>query len=147
MCFVLIGYRDRAVRISMLLLWLDEKRIYKRKSVTREKLLSRILDAADLLKKSNCLLTIVTEPNLKVDEELLACFIDWQKAFDRAKWAKLKQILKETDVDWRERLISKLYVDQSVKVRLGRGETRSVQIGRGVRKGCCLSPILFKSYS
>jgi len=32
---------------------------------------------------------------------------------------------------------------QSVKVRLNRGETRSVQIGRGVRQGCCLSPILF----
>jgi len=32
-------------------------------------------------------------------------------------------------------------------VRLGRGETRSVQIGRRVRHGCCLSPILFKLYS
>ena len=35
----------------------------------------------------------------------------------------------------------------SVKVRLNRGETRSVKIGRGVRKGCCLSPILFNLYS
>jgi len=44
-------------------------------------------------------------------------------------------------------LISKLYMDQRVKVRLDRGETRSVQIGRGVRQGCCLSPILFNLYS
>ena len=50
--------------------------------------------------------------------------------------------------DWRERrLISKLYMDQRVKVRLDRGETRSVQIGRRVRQGCCLSPILFNVYS
>jgi hypothetical protein len=42
------------------------------------------------------------------------------------------QILKGTGIDWRERrLISKLYMDQKVKVRLDRGETRSVQIGRG----------------
>ena len=38
-------------------------------------------------------------------------------------------------------------MEQKVKVRLDRGETRSVQIGRGVRKGCSLSPILFNLYS
>ena len=54
------------------------------------------------------------------------------------------QIVKGTGVDWRERrFISRSYIDQRDKVRLDRGETRSVQIGRGVRQGCCLSPILF----
>ena len=57
-------------------------------------------------------------------------------------------ILKVTGIDWRERrLISNLYMAQSVKVRLNRGETRSVKIGRGDRQGCCLSPILFNLYS
>jgi hypothetical protein len=81
------------------------------------------------------------------DGELCVCFIDWQKAFDGVNWTKLMQILKGTGIDWRERrLISDLYMNQRVKVRLNRGETRSVKIGRGVRKGCCLSPILFNLY-
>ena len=58
------------------------------------------------------------------------------------------QILKISGIDWCERrLISKLYMDQRVKMRLDRGETRSVQIGRGVKQGCCLSPTLFNFYS
>ena len=58
------------------------------------------------------------------------------------------EILKEIGIDWRERkLISNLYMTQRDKVRLNRGETRSVKTGRGVRQGCCLSPILFNLYS
>jgi len=94
------------------------------------------------------MLRIISERTLEIFEELSVCFIDWQKAFDRVKWTKLMQILKETGIDWRgKRLISKLYMTQSVKVRLNRGETRSVKIGRGVRQGCRLSPILFNFYS
>ena len=91
---------------------------------------------------------IISERTLEADAELCVCFIDWQKAFDRVNWTKLMQILKETGIDWRERrLISNLYVAQSVKVRLNRGETRSVKIGREVRQGCFLSQILFNLYN
>jgi hypothetical protein len=94
------------------------------------------------------MLRIISERTLEVDEELSVCFIDWQKAFDRVNRTKLMQILKENGIDWRERrLISILYMAQSVQVRLNREETRSVKIGRGVRQGCCLSPILYNLYS
>ena len=47
-------------------------------------------------------------------------------------------------VNWRERrLICNLYMGQRVKLRLNQGETDSVKIGRGVRQGCCTSPVLF----
>jgi hypothetical protein len=77
-----------------------------------------------------------------------ACFIDWQKACDFVHWTKLMQILKGIQINWcKRRLISKLYMEQSVKIQLDQGEKRSVKIGRGVRQGCCLSPILFNLYS
>ena len=38
-------------------------------------------------------------------------------------------------------------MDQSVKVRLDKGEIRGEKTERGVRKGWCLSPILFNLYS
>jgi len=88
------------------------------------------------------MLRIIAERTLGIDAELCVCFIDWQKAFDRVNWTKLTQILKVTGIDWRERrLISNLYMARSVKVLMNQGETRSVKIGRGVRQGCCLSPI------
>jgi hypothetical protein len=34
-------------------------------------------------------------------------------------------------------------MDQSVKVQVDQGVTKNVKIGRGVRHGCCLSPLLF----
>jgi len=70
------------------------------------------------------------------------------EGIDRVNLTKIMQVLKISGIDWRERrLISKLYMDQRVNVRLDRGETRSVQIGRGVRQGCSLSPTLFNLYS
>jgi len=94
------------------------------------------------------MLRIISERTVEVDEELCVCFIDWQKAFDRVKWTKLMQLLKGTSIDWCERrLISNLYMAQSVKGRLDRGETRSVKVGIGVRQGCCLSTILLNLYS
>ena len=50
-------------------------------------------------------------------------------------------------VNWRERrLIRNLYMGHRVKLRLNQGETDSVKIGRGVRRGCGMSPILFDLY-
>ena len=94
------------------------------------------------------MLRIISERTLEIHAELCVRFVDWQKAFDRVKLTKSMQILKGTGIDWRERRFnSNLYMTQGTKVRVNRGETRSVKYGGGVRQGCCLSPILSKLYS
>jgi hypothetical protein len=93
------------------------------------------------------MLRVISKRAFDKDEELCGCFIDWQKACESVKWTKLLQILKGTGMDWRDRrLISKFYMDQSVKMKLDYGETRGVKTGRGDTQGCCLSPILFNFY-
>ena len=58
------------------------------------------------------------------------------------------QILVKSGINWQERkLTSKLYTDHSVNARLDQVETRSMKTGRGVRQGCCLSPVIFNLYS
>ena len=64
---------------------------------------------------------IISERSLDVEEELCECFIDWQGAFERINLIKLLQILKGTGFERRERrLISKLYMEQSVKLTFRR---------------------------
>ena len=90
----------------------------------------------------------ISERTLEINDEMCASFIDWQKISGSVKCTKLIQILKKTGIEWRERrLISKLYMDQSVKVRMDQAETRSMKTGRVVRQEFCLSPILFNLYS
>ena len=66
------------------------------------------------------------------------------KGFDRVDWTKFLEMLRNIGVNWMERrLICNLHMGQRVKLCLNQGETDSVKIGRGVRQGCCMSPILF----
>jgi hypothetical protein len=69
------------------------------------------------------MLRIISERTLVIDEELCACFHDWQKAFYRVNWTKLIQILKGIGIDWRERrLISKLHIEQCQNTTGPRGD-------------------------
>jgi len=82
------------------------------------------------------MLKILPIGTLDIDEDMCPCIIDWKKAYDRVNRTKLMHILKRAGIDWlARRLVSKLYMDQSVKLRLDQAETKGLKIGKGVRQG------------
>ena len=71
------------------------------------------------------------------------CFI----SFDCVDHNKLWKILKEMGIpDHLTCLLRNLYAGQEATVNTGCGTTDWLQIGKGVRQGCILSPCLFNSY-
>ena len=61
---------------------------------------------------------------------------------------KLWKILKEMGIpDQLTCLLRNLYAGQEATVRTGHGTADWLQIGKGVRQGCILSPCLFNFYA
>ena len=76
------------------------------------------------------------------------CFIDYAKAFDCVDHNKLWKILKEMGIpDHLTCLLRNLCAGQEATVRTGHGTTDWFQIGKGVHRGCILSPCLFNLYA
>ena len=72
------------------------------------------------------------------------CFIDYAKAFDCVDHNQLWKILKEMGIpDHLTCLLRNLYAGQEATVRTGHGTIDWLQIRKGVRQGCILSPCLF----
>ena len=91
---------------------------------------------------------MLCERNLEHENELYICFVDFEKAFDRVNWVKMMEVLRSIQVDWRDRrMIVELYMRQEAVVRVVGGESEPGVIGRGVRQGCPLSPLLFAIYA
>lgn len=93
-------------------------------------------------------LNVLTQRCRDMNVNLVACFIDYKKAFDCVKHHKLIEILKTTGIDREEiRLISNLYWKQSAVVKIEETTSEAIMIRKGVRQGCVLSPLLFNIYS
>src|SRR5437899_5496937 len=88
------------------------------------------------------------ERSLEYGNEVYICFVDFEKAFDRVNWVKMFEILKSLHIDWRDRrLLQDLYMRQKAVVRTVGGDSDPGVIGRGVRQGCSISPLLFSIYA
>ena len=84
----------------------------------------------------------------KFQKTIYFCFIDYTKTFDYVDHKKLWKILQGMGVhitlptSWRN-----LYAGQEATVRTRHGTTDWLQIRKGVRQGCILSPYLFNLYA
>lgn len=93
-------------------------------------------------------LNVLMQRCLDVNQDIYICFIDFEKAFDRVQHEKLIEILQRKNIDTRDiRLIANLYWGQTARVRLDDYLSENIEIQRGVRQGCILSPLLFNVYS
>lgn len=60
----------------------------------------------------------------------------------------MMEILKKCGIDDRDlKIIRNLYWNQSATIKVDGEQTEDIQIQRGVRQGCIISPILFNIYS
>ena len=85
------------------------------------------------------------------NRNMYMCFIDYKKAFDCVYHERLWVILKEMGGFYNRCrtivLLQKLYTKQEATIRTEFGETDTINIGKGVRQGCILSPLLFNIYA
>ena len=94
-----------------------------------------------------CLRTL-TEKCKEKQKDLYICFIDYVKAFDCVKHEELMTLLEELEIDGKDlRMIRNLYWDQKAAIRLHGELGEWIDIQKGVRQGCILSPDLFNLYS
>ena len=76
------------------------------------------------------------------------CFIDYRKAFDSVDHDKLwNNLISFGAPPHLVALLHALYKDQLATVMTEHGETEPFKIGKGVRQGCILSPLLFNLYA
>ena len=86
------------------------------------------------------------EKGRELQNNIYFCFIDYVKAFDCVDQNKLWKILKEMGIpDHLICLLRNVYASQEATVRTGPGTTDLLQIGKGVRQGCVLSPCFLTS--
>ena len=84
----------------------------------------------------------------RIPEKIYFFFIDSAKAFNCEDHNKLWKILKEMGIpDYHDCLLRNMYAGQEATVRTGHGTTDQFKIGKGVHRGCILSPCLFNSYA
>jgi Reverse transcriptase (RNA-dependent DNA polymerase) len=88
------------------------------------------------------------ERSLKHSKDLYKSFVDFEKAFNRVNWPKLKEVLDPVQIDKRNRELTKnWYIEQTMVPRIDGKDSKVAKIGRVVRQGCPMLPQEFSIYT
>lgn len=83
-----------------------------------------------------------------VNKDVYISFVDYTKAFDNVRHDQLIKTLQNVGIDYKDiRIVANLYWNQSARIKIGKSCTENIEIRKGVRQGCILSPLLFNIYS
>ena len=94
------------------------------------------------------ILRMLIERTTEVKHDIYLCFLDYKKAFDKVKHDNLFKILEKLDIDGKDlRLVRNLYWERKAAMKVNNDISEYINIKRGVRQGCVLSPDLFNIYS
>ena len=93
-------------------------------------------------------LKMIAEKHLEKQKDLFICFIDYSKAFDSVNHKTLIDTLQNIGIDENDvAIISRLYWNQITRIKTNTSLSDAVNIKKGVRQGCVLSPSLFNIYT
>ena len=95
-------------------------------------------------------MNILMARRLRRNEErpFYVAYIDISKAYDTVSHERLWEILEESGIEgtWVENL-KELYKGNFIRSMTPEGKTRAIEMKRGIRQGCPLSPLLFALYT
>ena len=92
-------------------------------------------------------LRMLAERAVEMQKDMYVCFIDYEKAFDRVKHGELINMLERIGADGKDvRMIENVYWNQKAAIKIEGEQSEWVDIKRGVRQGCVMSPDLFSLY-
>ena len=93
-------------------------------------------------------LRMVCDRYSEVNQDVYACFIDCEKAFDRANHETMSKCLNDIGINGKDlKLIVNLYWTQRAPIPLEKIHSEEIRIKTGVRQGCVLSPYPFNLYT
>lgn len=79
-----------------------------------------------------------------LERQLVLIFSDAEKAFDNVSWEFILEMLRSLQVgETFKKMINAIYMQETAKIRINGEMTEEIQICKGIRQGCPLSPLLF----